>query len=225
MKRFLYLMHVFPRMRWAVFNWLSVQCSNITVIGHWCEACVYLVLFWRLGDALKTIFSFSMAIPIPTTYYLALLTNSSHLYYNEKNCHFVIQTLGVCILWAGPDHHTSHYKTILQLLIVKSFSLLLVYCMSLFTPSTQSCFLGCELYGLHEWATTWFPATELYIHTWANRGELYELIIRQDHLHIDACLPGVSYIVWLIYAYIHVLLGWAMGYKWASSWSVWCGQS
>ena len=51
---------------------------------------------------------------------------------------------------------------------------------------------------LFEWTTTWLPVTELYIHahTWANRGELYELIIRQDHLHnIQAYLPGVSYIL------------------------------
>ena len=74
--------------------------------------------------------------------------------------------------------------------------------MSLYTPSTQPCFLGCDLYGLHEWATTLFPATELYIHTWANRDDLYKLIIRQNHLHIHAWLPGVSYIIQLIYTYM-----------------------
>ena len=70
------------------------------------------------------------------------------------------------------------------------------YYMSLYTPSTQPCSLGCELYGLHEWATTWFPATKLYTHTWANRSELYEQLIRQDNLHrffFSGCeLPGTS---------------------------------
>ena len=83
----------------------------------------------------------------------------------------VIQTLGVWIIWAGPDHHTPYYKTILQLIMEK---LLIITYMSLYTPSTHTCFVGCELYGLHEWATIWFPATEQY--TWATRGELYELL-------------------------------------------------
>ena len=49
--------------------------------------------------------------------------------------------------------------------------LLIIVFMSLYTPSTYTCFVGCEVHGLHEWATTLFPATEQY--TWATRGELY----------------------------------------------------
>ena len=48
------------------------------------------------------------------------------------------------------------------------------------------------LYGLHERATTWVPTAELYILTWAHSVGLYELINRQNHLHIDAYLPSVS---------------------------------
>ena len=75
--------------------------------------------------------------------------------------------------------------------------------MSLYTPSTNTCFLGCELYGLHEWATTWFPATKLYTHTWythtwPNRGELYELIIAQ-HLQYTTCMHVCR--VWAIFYY------------------------
>ena len=76
----------------------------------------------------------------------------------------------------------------------------LLIIMSLHTPSTHACFLGCKFFGLHEWAT-WFPRLGYtYIHTLANRGELYELIIRQGHLHnIQACLRGVSYIRLQVY--------------------------
>ena len=71
-------------------------------------------------------------------------------------------------------------------------------------------------------------AIHTYTHTWASRGEPYELIIRQDHLQYktyrDVCR------VWAIcYSLsthmIHVFRGWAMGYKWASSWSVWRVQN
>ena len=99
--------------------------------------------------------------------------------------------------------------------------------MSLYTPCIHTCFFGCELYGLHEWATTWFPPNELYIHThipgtWATRGEPYELIIRQDHLHNIQAFAGCElYAIAYLYSMINVFRGWAMGHKWASSWSVW----
>ena len=58
------------------------------------------------------------------------------------------------------------------------------------------------------------PLSYTYIHTWAKRGELYELTIRQDHLHnIQACLPDVSYILpGVAYLHIHVSGGelWAV---------------
>ena len=39
-----------------------------------------------------------------------------------NNCQYVIHTREVCIVWAGPDDHTSLYKSILQLLVMKSSS-------------------------------------------------------------------------------------------------------
>ena len=99
------------------------------------------------------------------------------------NCHGVIQTLGVSILWAGPGHHTVR-RAISQFC---SFSLWRAppY-MSLYTPSTHTCFLGCELDGIHKWAT-WFPAAKLHrVYTWATRGEQHALSTKQDNLHIHA---------------------------------------
>ena len=57
--------------------------------------------------------------------------------YDITSCHCVTQTRAVSILWAGPDHHTSRYKSVLQLLIVKSFS-------SLFEPiyTVHTCMLS-----------------------------------------------------------------------------------
>ena len=104
------------------------------------------------------------------------------------------------------------------------------HCMSLYTPSARTCFLGCGVRA--KWIKYDMIARDWAIHTytyaWANRGELYELIIRQDHLQYktyrDVCR------VWAIcYSLsthmIHVFRGWAMGYKWASSWSVWRVQN
>ena len=107
---------------------------------------------------------------------------------------------------------------------------------SLYTPSTHACLLGCELYGLHEWATTWFPATELYIyiHTdmsyrgwaiWANNYSICHLTIWSAYtnraIRIICKNMHVCQVCALFYSlYYHVLRRWAMGYRWASSWSV-----
>ena len=76
------------------------------------------------------------------------------------------------------------------------------HCMSLYTPSARTCFLGCGVRA--KWIKYDMIARDWAIHTytyaWANRGELYELIIRQGHLHnIQACLRGVSYIRLQVY--------------------------
>ena len=129
---------------------------------------------------------FGLAMPWNRFFFLDSDTDTNYIQFalylihaiirsNDNNCHcFVIQTRGVCMLWTGhgPDDHTSHLWSTIQFLITKSSSLLH---MSLHTPSTHMCFLGCELYRLHEWEATWFPATKQY--TWTTRGELYELFI------------------------------------------------
>ena len=102
--------------------------------------------------------------------------------------------------------------------------------MSLYAPSTNTCLLGCELYGLHEWATAWFPATKLYthahIHTWATRCELYELLRSTNYTGSSTVHNMHAAIFYYIaYLHIHVFRGWAMGYEWASSWSVWRAQN
>ena len=94
----------------------------------------------------------------------------------------------------------------------------------------HTCLLGCELYGLHEWATAWFPATKLYthahIHTWATRCELYELLRSTNYTGSSTVHNMHAAIFYYIaYLHIHVFRGWAMGYEWASSWSVWRAQN
>ena len=65
-------------------------------------------------------------------------------------------------------------------------------------------------------------AIHTYTHTWANRGAVHELIIWQDHLHIGhTCVFAGSEIYSIAYHNIHVFRGWATGYPWSSSWSVW----
>ena len=115
-----------------------------------------------------------------------------------------MQTRGVSILWAGPDHHTWRYKSILQLLIVKSSS-------SFYEPiCTIHTYMPSRVWALRAtWMSYDVIPLDWVIHTWANRGELDEPIIRQDHLHIDACLPGVSYIVWHTYMF-------SVGETWAT---------
>ena len=58
-------------------------------------------------------------------------------------------------------------------------------------PAT--CLVGCELHGLHEWATTWLPVTEQYMsyQGWA----ICHWAIKEYHLHIQACLPCVLFCV------------------------------
>ena len=98
----------------------------------------------------------------------------------------LIQTRGVCILWAGPDHHASHYKSVIQLLIMKSSSL---FCEPIYSIHTH---MLSRVWALHEWAATWFPATELYIYM-SYQGWAIWAIKWTDHLHVHVCLPGVSY--------------------------------
>ena len=105
----------------------------------------------------------------------------------------VLQTPGVCIIWAGPDHHTTHYKTSIQLIIMKSSSLYMSLCTRrhIHTLSSVS-FTGYMNELRHDSPRLSYT----YTHTRANRGKRYELIIRQDHLHnIQACLLGAGYIL------------------------------
>ena len=143
--------------------------------------------------------------PIPTiinTYYphhKLILSTYDRMVITAIHC-CVIQTRGVCTFWAGPDHHTSHYYIHHRHINT---------CMLSRVWALRATWMSCDMIS-RDWANT-------DIHTWATRGELYELIIRQDDLDIHARLPGVDYILQLIYTWFP---GWAMCYKWASSWSV-----
>ena len=137
-----------------------------------------------------------MAIPIPTTSYTTSHYELILGTYDRMIITVIVASSrhsgSVC---SGLDQIILDYKIItIQILIVKSSSLFYepIYTIHTIMPSRVWA-LRATWTSYHVIPRDWV----IHIHTWANRGELYELIIRQHHLHVDASLPGVSYFLYI----------------------------
>ena len=121
---------------------------------------VFFLFRWRYRYLLRTTLHHK---PTVRTYDIMIIVTT---------CHCDVQTRGVSILWAGPDHHTSRYKSILT---PHYENLIIIWAYSLYTIHTW--LLGCDLRAAWTSYNTiprgWAIHSILRIHAWATRGELY----------------------------------------------------
>ena len=158
----------------------------MTVIGYWLGVRVYCFWAWRCREIVFFLFRWQWRYLLHTTSHHKLMfrTYEVLVWYNYDNCLSLLCYPDARGLYITGWTRSSYFalRTAPQYDIYE-----LIYTIhALMLP---------RVWALRATWMSYMIPRDWPIHTWVTRGELYELIIRQDHLNIHACLPGVSYIL------------------------------